>query len=253
LKKWFLEWFEKEKPDVLCLQEVKAFEHQMPAEIRFVLQGYDVVWHKWERPGYAWTAIFYKKWLDVVEKTSSFEEVEHFTADGRVTEIKFKAWGEKFCLLNLYFPNGGTRANGQEMLSYKKEFYDKFLDYIKKLEKKWLQVITCGDFNVCHKEIDIARPKENVKSIWFLPEERVKLDEIVEAGFVDVFRSFYPDQKNQYSWWSYRAWVRGRNVWRRLDYFVTSTTLIPKVRDIKYQTEVMGSDHCPIMISLDIS
>jgi len=254
VQKWFLDFVKKENPDILCLQEVKAFENQIPSELRFFMNDYDYIWHQWKRAGYAWTAIFFKKSLSVLECKSDFDGVEHFHSDGRVTELRFVSWNEqkKISLLNLYFPNGGTRADWQEMLSYKKEFYDHFLHYIKNLEKQWFLVITCWDFNVCHKEIDIARPKENQNSIGFLPEERAKVDEVVNSGFVDVFRYFYPDKKDQYSWWSYRAWARQNNVGRRIDYFVVSDSLTVDLKDIEYLDNVIWSDHCPLSMEISL-
>ncbi len=253
MKKGFVDWFEKEHPDVLCIQETKAFESQLPPEIHLAMQNYDYVWHEWTRPWYAWTAIFYKKSLNLVDKKSHFESMEHFHEDGRVVETVFDLWFKKpILLLNLYFPNGGMRANGDEMLTYKLEFYDRFLHYIQNREKAWYYVITCGDFNVCHHSIDIARPEANKNSIWFLPEERAKLTEIQDAGFVDVFRFKNPEAKDRYTWWSYRAGSRPRNVWRRLDYFWVSQEIVDYVKHVDQLDQVMGSDHCPIVLELNV-
>lgn len=261
VKKWFLDFVKKEDPDILCIQETKAKENQISEEMHLVMKDYDFVWNSAERPGYAGTAIFYKKNIDVFDIESHFDEIWHFNQDGRVTEIRFKIFNKnnsslaskwliskEIVLMNNYFPNGGTRADGTEMLWYKLEYYDHFLKYIQALEKEDKLVITCGDFNVCHKEIDIARPEANKKSIWFLPEERAKVSNILDIGFVDVFRKFNPDLIDHYTWWSYRAGARPKNVWRRLDYFVVSQDLMKNISFVEHMVDVMWSDHCPIWI-----
>lgn len=244
--KWFIEWVKKENPDILCLQEVKAFESQIPSEIKLLMQDYWYVWHSWERPWYSWVAVFYKQ--KPISSKSHFEELTHFHEEWRVIEVKYP----KFTLLNIYFPNWWTTADWEERLSYKLEFYDKFLEYINKLRAQWESIVATWDFNVCHKEIDIARPKENEHSIWFLPEERVKIDKIVNAWYIDVFRHFNPNEKDRYTWWSYRAWARPRNIWWRLDYFFVSPDLINKVKNIEQLDEIMWSDHCPVSIEIDV-
>ena len=243
-KKWLIEWVKKEDPDILCLQEVKAFEDQIPKELEYLTQNYNLFWHSWKRPGYSWVAVFYKE--KAISTKSHFEEITHFHEEWRVIEIKFK----NFTLLNIYFPNGWTNAAWEEKLSYKLKFYDHFLTYINKLRSNWESIITCWDFNICHKEIDIARPKENVNSIGFLPIERAKIDEIIKAWYIDVFRHFNPDKKYEYTWWSYRAGARPRNVWWRLDYFFISPDLIKKVKKVKNLTDIMGSDHCPVYLEI---
>lgn len=251
MKKWFLDWLVQEDPDVLCLQETKAFETQMPPEMRFAMQDYNYVWHEWTRPWYAWTVTFYKKSLKLLDKKSQFEDIEHFHEDGRVVETVFDVGLDKpLLILNLYFPNGGTRADGQEMLSYKLDFYDYFLHYIQNREKDWYYVVSCGDFNVCHHSIDIARPEANKNSIWFLPVEREKLTEVQNAWFVDVFRLKNPEAKDRYTRWSYRAGARPRNVWRRLDYFRSSKEIVDHIKAVNQLDYVMGSDHCPVMLEI---
>ncbi len=247
IEKWFYDWVATYDFDIICLQEVKSFETQLPSDFRYYMQAYDRVWHAWTRPGYAWVATLYKKHLLLVSKTSTFDDIEVFHEDGRVVETTF----HNFTLLNLYFPNGGERADGTEMLSYKLAFYDRFIAYLDYLKQSKKFILTCGDFNICHREIDIARPKENEHSIWFLPVERQKLDLLEEHGYVDVFRYFYPDAKDQYTWWSFRAGARPRNVWWRLDYFWVSPEVIPFIKNITHQTQVMWSDHCPVVIELD--
>lgn len=180
---------------------------------------------------------------------SNFAEVEHFHEDGRVVEIEF--WD--IVLLNIYFPNGWDRADWTEMLTYKLEFYDKFINYINNLRDQWKKIISTWDFNICHREIDIARPKENENSIGFLPIERAEMDNLLQNNYVDVFRHFNPELKDHYTWWSYRAGARPRNVWRRLDYFWVSNDVLPLVTNVAHQTNAMWSDHCPITLELDIS
>lgn len=245
--KWFYTWVKQNNPDIICLQEVKSFESQLPPEFRYHMTDYNRIWHAGEKPGYAGVATFYKKDLTFISWTSKFESLEHFHEEGRVVETKF----QKFTLLNIYFPNGGERADGTEMLGYKLKFYEHFIHYINKLRDAGEKVITCGDFNICHKEIDIARPKENANSIWFLPIERAEMDKLEANGYVDVFRYYYPDKKDQYTWWSFRAWSRPRNVWRRLDYFWVSKDVIPHIQKITHETSVEWSDHCPIVLELN--
>ncbi|MFA7717583.1 MAG: exodeoxyribonuclease III, partial [Candidatus Absconditabacterales bacterium] len=202
--------------------------------------------HAGEKPGYSGVATFYKKSLPLISGTSKFDSVEHFHEEGRVVETKFQT----FTLLNLYFPNGGERADGREMLSYKLEFYKHFLHYINKLRDAGEKVIACGDFNICHEEIDIARPKENEHNIGFLLIERAEMDKLQKNGYVDVFRHFYPDKRDQYTWRSYRANARHNNVGRRLDYFRVSENVISDVKKITHETAIEGSDHCPIVLEL---
>ena len=253
LSKWFYDWVNRDEPDIICLQEVKAFESQLPADFRYHMDNYNRVWHAGEKPGYAGTITLYKKKLKLVSSRSRFEETEHFHVDGRVVETKFQnSWPAlaAFTLLNIYFPNGGERSDGTEMLSYKLKFYEHFIHYIDKLKDQWETIITCGDFNICHKEIDIARPKENENSIWFLPIERAEMDKLEAHGYADVFRHFYPELKDQYTWRSFRAWARPRNVWRRLDYFRVSKNLLPHIKKITHETAIEWSDHCPIVLEL---
>jgi exodeoxyribonuclease-3 len=247
LKKWFVEWVKTENPDILCLQEVKAFETQIPTEIRFGFQDYNYVWHRSERPWYAWTAIFYKKDIPGVEIQNSFNDPECFNDDWRVTSI---SWWD-YTLFNIYFPNGWDRADWTPMLWYKLDFYEKYINHVIWLAKEWRKVLTTWDFNICHEEIDIARPKENENSIWFLPIERQEMDKMVELWLIDVFRFQNPELKDKYTWWSYRAWARPRNVWRRLDYFWVTENMIEDLWDMVHYDKIEGSDHCPIWLTIN--
>jgi len=249
IQKWFFDWVKNNNADIICLQEVKAFESQIPSELRFYMSDYNYLWHQWTRPWYAWTAIFYKKWVEIVSKKSDFLFHE-FSDEGRVTEIAFQYLGKIVHLLNIYFPNGWDRADWTEMLSYKLDFYEKIRQYVQWIRDNWERIIMCGDFNICHTEIDIARPKENENSIWFLLIERQEMDKLENDGLVDVFRKKNPELKNQYTWRSYRAWARARNIGWRLDYFWISPELFSDVEYIEHQIKVFWSDHCPINIQL---
>ena len=249
IQKWFFGWVKENDADIICLQEVKAFEIQIPSEIRFHMSEYNYLRHKWTRPWYAGTAIFFKKWIKIVEKKLDFPFHE-FSDEGRVTELIFKQGEEKIHLLNVYFPNGWDRADWTEMLSYKLDFYEKMREYIQSIRDKWDEVIVCGDFNICHTEIDIARPKENENSIWFLPIERAEMDKLEDDGLVDVFRKLNPGLKDQYTWWSYRGWARQRNVGRRLDYFWISPNVFNDIQSMNHQTNILWSDHCPIELNM---
>ena len=152
--------------------------------------------------------------------------------------------------MNVYFPNGWDRADGTEMLSYKLDFYEKMRQYIQTIRDSGNEVIICWDFNICHREIDIARPKENENSIWFLPIERAEMDKLENDGLIDVFRERNPDLRGHYTWWSYRWGARERNVGRRLDYFWVSPNLFPNIKTMQHQTDVMWSDHCPVCMQM---
>ena len=208
-KKGFRDWFNSEDADIVCLQETKAVQSQLSDEL-VCPPGYFASWHT-GRPGYSGVVTYSKE--EPLSQTSTFEDFPIFHEEGRVTETKFK----KFTLLNIYFPNGGTNSKGEEKLSYKLEFYKNFLIYINKLREAGENIIVCGDFNICHTEIDIARPKENAKSIGFLPEERAWISKLIENKYSDVFRTLNPDKTDSYTWWSYRAGARPRNVGWRLD------------------------------------
>ena len=250
LTKWFCEWAKVDNPDILCIQETKAFETQIPAELKFALNDYNYIRHTWTRPWYAGTAIFYKKWLQVISTKNTFPENPDFHEDGRVTEIIFKNNDNEIVLLNIYFPNGWTRADWTEMLTYKLNFYEQVIKYINSYRENWKEIIVTWDFNICHEAIDIARPEENANSIWFLPIERAEMDKLNENWYIDVFRFLNPELANKYTWWSYRAWARPRNVWRRLDYFRVSEWIIWKIQDMQHLDKILWSDHCPINLSL---
>lgn len=248
-KKGFKDFVEKENPDILCLQETKAFEDQFLKEV-WELHWYSYIWHTGTRAGYAGTAIFYKNEIKVINKKNSFWELNYFHDDGRVTELEFEYNWKKIVLFNWYFPNWWQKVTQENMLDYKLEFYDYMISYINQKASENKQIIITWDFNICHTEIDIARPEANKNSIWFLPIEREKISELLANWYTDTFRYFYPEKTETYSWWSYRAWARPRNVWWRIDYFIVNNDFIKNVEDINYMTDIMWSDHCPIKMEL---
>ena len=228
-----------EKPDIICLQETKADVEQIDEKLR-VPEGYYGYYHSCERKkGYSGVVTYSKNEpVNVIKKIG----IEKFDNEGRIIATDF----DEFILFNVYFPNG---TSGYDRVEYKLEFYDALFAYIKTMTDKGRKVIVCGDYNTAHKEIDLARPKENETTSGFLPEERVKLDEIIEMGFVDTFREFCTE-KNQFTWWSHRANARARNVGWRIDYHFATKNLLPSITNSYHQPLVEGSDHCPVIIKL---
>jgi exodeoxyribonuclease-3 len=239
-KKGMLDWLQKEKPDILCLQETKASEATIPEEL-LKLQDYHVSVSSAEKKGYSGVATFSKNRPQHVSRGFG---IEGFDREGRILMSDFGS----FALFNIYFPNG--KASG-ERLKYKMDFYDAFLVQADRLKKQGKAVVFCGDINTAHKEIDIARPKENAKSSGFLPEERAWMDQMVHHGYVDTFRLFN-EEGSQYTWWDMVTRARERNVGWRIDYFFVSDDLRKRVTSAFIQADVMGSDHCPIGITLSI-
>jgi exodeoxyribonuclease-3 len=238
--KGFLEWLYKESPDILCVQETKAQLDQLDADLKEP-QGYHTFWASPERKGYSGVAVFTKeKPLDVrCDFGKTGLEIE-----GRVIIAEYPA----FTLMNIYYPNGKM---GPERLKYKMDFYREFLKYADGLKNAGMKLIICGDVNTAHKEIDLARPKENSKTSGFLPEERAWIDEFITHGYVDTFRRFNREP-NQYTWWDMKSGARQRNIGWRIDYFFISENLLPSLTSAFIMPEVMGSDHCPIGITLNV-
>ena len=238
------EFIDKYKPDILCLQETKAKQGQAEVD----LPGYEEIWNSAERPGYAGTAIFTKvKPLSVRYGLPTEVEMSDEYGDplneGRVLTAEF----EKFFLVDVYTPNS---KNGLERLRLRAEKWDKeFLRYLKELEQM-KPVVVCGDFNAAHEEIDIARPSSNHHSAGFTDEERQGITNMIDAGFVDTFRTLHPDEV-RYTWWSHWGQARANNVGWRIDYFFVSSGLMPRVKDAEIYEDVMGSDHCPVSIELE--
>ena len=235
--KGFRESFERLDADFFCLQETKMQEGQL--DLQF--EGYQSYWNYAEKKGYSGTAIFTRQQPLSVIYGIGVEEHDH---EGRVITLEM----EKFYLITVYVPNS---QDGLRRLDYRMTWEDDFLAYLKKLEEK-KPVVVCGDLNVAHQEIDLKNPKSNRKNAGFTDEERAKFTQWLNAGFTDTFRYFYPDQKEIYSWWSYRFKAREKNAGWRIDYFVTSASLNDKLVDAKIHTDVFGSDHCPVELTLDI-
>lgn len=239
VKKGMLEFLERENPDIFCIQETKAKPEQLSAEV-LDPHGYYGIWNSAERPGYSGVAIFTKKKPIRTELSMGVSEFDH---EGRFILMEF----EDFVLMNIYFPNGGM---GDHRVKYKLDFYDHLLDIAEKLRKEGKNLIICGDYNTAHKEIDLARPKENEGISGFLPIERAWLDKFVNYGYVDTFRNFYPEVSDAYTWWSMRTYARPRNIGWRIDYFFVNEEFLPRVDDSYILAEVEGSDHAPIVLKL---
>ncbi len=249
VQKWFVDRVRTYDFDVIALQEVKAFEHQLPKELQGLSLDYDYIWHTGERAGYAGTAIFYKKKFWPVSCQNHFWVYDLLHDSGRITELCI---GD-LVILNGYFPNGGTRADGTEMLSYKLRFYDQIIDYVNQLKQEGKHIISTGDFNIVHTPIDIARPKENENTIGFLPIERAKIGSFMEeTKSLDMWRHLHPEMIDHYTWWSYRAGARPRNVGRRIDYMMVDDRLEDSIISCEHQDMVLGSDHCPVILELKV-
>jgi exodeoxyribonuclease-3 len=238
-KKGFMDWLHKESADIVCLQETKAEESQIQKELKDA-EGYHWAFASSKaRKGYSGVAIFSKE--KPIKVTEGFGK-DAFDIEGRTLVAEFPG----FTLCNVYFPNGKT---GDVRQQYKMDFYRHFQDFTAALRKQGKSVIVCGDVNTAHKEIDIARPKENSAISGFLPEERAWIDGFLESGFVDSLRLF--NQKPaQYTWWDMKSGARARNVGWRIDYFYVSEDLKPKIKNAWIDADVMGSDHCPIGLEL---
>lgn len=229
--KGFLDFFKEADADIFCLQETKLQAGQIDLE----LPGYHQYWNYAEKKGYSGTAIFSKEEALHVTYGIGIEEHDH---EGRVITLEYP----DFYFITVYTPNS---QNELARLDYRMKWEDDFLAYVKKLEKT-KPVIFCGDLNVAHREIDLKNPKTNRKNAGFTDEERGKFTNLVEAGFIDTFRYFYPDLEGVYSWWSYRFSARAKNAGWRIDYFLTSASLKNRLQDAMIYNEVMGSDHCPV-------
>ncbi|RPH39335.1 MAG: exodeoxyribonuclease III [Burkholderiales bacterium] len=238
--KGFLDWFQREAPDILCLQETKARPEQLDDDLK-APPGYHVYWNYPEKKGYAGVAVYTR---EPPQEVKYGLEGDTLDTEGRIISAEYGA----FILINIYFPNGGM---GNKRVPYKMEFYDAFLQYADGLVKNGKKLVICGDINTAHKEIDLARPKENVKNTGFLPEERAWMDKLVAHGYADTFRQFHKEPE-QYTYWDMKTGARARNVGWRIDYFFVSENLLPAVKDAFIQPAVQGSDHCPIGLILNI-
>ena len=239
-RKGFLDWLSQEDPDVLCVQETKASPDQLSAEITSP-EEYEVYFSSAERKGYSGVATFSKS---KAENVAHGFGIERFDSEGRTLQIDY---GD-FLLFNIYFPNG---KSSDERLEYKMDFYDSFLKHLDQLMAQGRNIIVCGDVNTAHQEIDIARPKANEKVSGFLPSERAWMDLWISHGYVDTLRMFN-HEPGQYTWWDARGGARSRNIGWRIDYFLVSEGLKDRVKSAFILPDVMGSDHCPIGIELDV-
>ena len=237
-KKGFLDWFASESPDILCIQETKAIQSQLSKELTSV-PGYSAYFSAPERKGYSGVALYTKQEPESV--TYGFG-IDKFDNEGRTIIADFGT----FVLFDIYFPNG---KRSEERLRYKMDFYDVFLDYVDDLKSKGRHIIVCGDVNTAHKEMDLARPKENSKVSGFLPEERSWMDKFLAHGYVDTFR-IYNQEPDNYSYWDQISRARDRNVGWRIDYFFADQAFAGQVSNAFILPDVMGSDHCPVGIDI---
>ncbi len=237
-KKGFLDWLVKDKPDILCLQETKSREDQVPPELKRV-QGYHSCFTSGDLKGRGGVGLFTREKPHNVRFTL---DIDGFDDEHRAIVADYR----DFILFNVYFPNGKA---SHERLEYKLKFYDLFLNLVDRVKAEGRKIVICGDINTAHKEIDLARPKQNEKISGFLPVERAWIDKLVEHGFVDTFRIFHPEG-GHYSWWDLKTHSRERNVGWRIDYFFVSENLKNKVNSGFILKDVTGADHCPVGIEL---
>ena len=237
VQKGFLDIFKELDADMFCIQESKLQEGQISLE----LEGYHQYWNYAIKKGYSGTAIFTRREPMSVACGIGIEEHDQ---EGRVITLEFA----EFYLVTVYTPNSQSEL---ARLDYRMRWEDAFLSYLKGLEEK-KPIVFCGDLNVAHKEIDLKNPKTNRKNAGFTDEERGKFSTLLGQGFIDTYRYFYPDQEGIYSWWSYRFQARKKNAGWRIDYFCVSESLKEKLVDAKIHTEIMGSDHCPVELDIDL-
>lgn len=237
VSKGFLDYFKEQQADIFCLQETKLQEGQIELE----LDGYHQYWNYAEKKGYSGTAIFTKEKPISVHYGIGIEEHDK---EGRVITLEF----EKFYMITVYTPNSQEKL---ARLDYRMKWEEDFKNYLLELDKK-KPVIVCGDLNVAHKEIDLKNPKTNRKNAGFSDEEREKMTKLLESGFVDSFRYFYPNKTDIYSWWSYRFSARAKNAGWRIDYFLVSDRIKENMKGAEIHTEILGSDHCPVLLNIDL-
>ena len=237
LEKGFTNFFKEIDADIFCIQETKC----QPEQVELEFEGYKSYWNSAQKKGYSGTAIFTKQEPINVKYGIGIEEHDK---EGRVITLEF----EKFYMVTIYTPNSKREL---ERLEYRQIWEDEIRKYLLKLNQT-KPVIMCGDLNVAHKEIDLKNPKTNRRSAGFTDEERNKMTELLEAGFTDTFRHLYPDKEEIYSWWSYMRKAREKNVGWRIDYFITSKQIEDKIQEAKIHTEVLGSDHCPVELDIEL-
>lgn len=241
-KKGFFEWTAQESPDILCIQETKLQEEQLEQELIDLKGKYKYAYFSFaDKKGYSGVATYTN--IEPIAVSHGFG-IERFDNEGRIVQTEF----ENFILLNIYFPNG---QKDEERLQYKLDFYDALLEHCNDLVNKGKHLVICGDYNTAHTEVDIKNAKSNEKTSGFLPIERAWIDKFIANGYTDVYRKLNPD-KIEYSWWSYMFKARERNTGWRIDYHFVSNNLLDKVNDAKILTDVMGSDHCPVTLELNL-
>lgn len=240
IRNGFWEWLAEAQPQVLCLQETRIQLEQLTEEMGQP-SGYHAFWHSAERKGYSGVATLCQRAPTFVQEGFGLQD---FDREGRVLVTGH----EGLTLINAYFPSG---RRGHERVAYKLEFYDALLDYCRSLRSEGHRLVVCGDLNTAHQPMDLARPKENVKTSGFLPEEREALGRWLAEGFVDIYRHLHPEAK-AYTWWTYRFDARARDIGWRIDYFLVSEEMVPQVQAARILPGVTGSDHCPIELVLDL-
>ena len=237
-RKGFLDWLDQFQPDVLCLQETKARVDQLGSSL-IKDHGYHTYWHSAQKAGYSGVATFCKEEPYFIQEGLG---INRFDAEGRVLITEH----ENFLLYNIYFPNG---QKDDTRLNYKLDFYDELLPIVNDQVENGNNVIITGDWNTAHHPIDLARPKENEKTSGFMPIERQRIDTYVSHGWVDTFRHFHSDS-DRYTWWTYRFGARERNIGWRIDYFFVNEILVEQLDDADIHPDIMGSDHCPVSLTL---
>ena len=241
MTKGFEDFFKKENADIFCIQETKMQESQIDENIKNMLGDYYVYWNSAEKKGYSGTAIFSK--IKPINVTYGIGIEEH-DKEGRVITLEFK----EFYMVTIYTPNSKREL---ERLEYRQIWEDEIRKYLSELDKR-KPVIMCGDLNVAHKEIDLKNPKTNRRNAGFTDEERNKMTELLDNGFVDSFRYLYPDKEECYTWWSYMFDAREKNVGWRIDYFIVSQKIKERIEEAEIYQDILGSDHCPVGLEIKL-
>ncbi|WP_166332661.1 exodeoxyribonuclease III [Sphingobacterium chungjuense] len=239
LKKGWLEWLKMAAPDVICIQEIKATPDQVPELLYLEQMGYEHYWYPAQKKGYSGTAIFTRRTPKQVVYGCGHEDYDF---EGRMIRLDF----EEVSVMSVYFPSGTT---GDIRQTFKYRFLDDFQAYSNKLIEEQPKLVVCGDFNICHRAIDIHNPKSNANTSGFLPQEREWMEQYLESGFIDSFRHLNPEPHN-YTWWSYRAGSRGKNLGWRIDYNMVSKALESQIVSSSIMSEAVHSDHCPTVVEL---
>ena len=247
VKQGFAEFLERSEADVIGVQEVRALSDEIPSAARHP-SGWHTVFSAAQRRGYSGVGLYSKLEPEQVETTL---DDPRFDIEGRFITAHFRSDLGRFAIVNSYFPKGSGKERDNSRVPYKLEFYQRVFDKVQRLRRRY-PVLVMGDYNTAHCEIDLARPKSNVKSSGFLPEERAEIDRWLAAGWVDTFRAFHPEEPDHYTWWSQRGGARERNVGWRVDYVLASPAAMKRVRNAFIWSDERGSDHCPIGVDIDL-